>query len=486
MIRRLALAVVAAIAVLLGVCVWRAVSLTPYAVPTEPVDSAIAAATATPERLAGALRFPTISNQESGPFDPAPFLELHGYLASAYPATHAALQREIVGGYSLLYTWTGTDPSLDPILLMGHLDVVPVEPGTEGRWTHPPFAGTVADGFIWGRGTLDDKASVVAILEAVELLAGQGFRPRRTVYLAFGHDEEVGGGGGAREISRILQGRGKRLAFLLDEGGVVAEGIVPGVARPTAMVGVVEKGTVNVQLVVERPGGHSSMPPAHTAVGILSRAITRLEENPMPARLTPVTERTFGLLAPDMPFLQRFLLANLWLFRPVVVGVMARDERAAATLRTTTAATMIRGSPKSNVLPARAEAVVNFRILPGDTPEDVVAHVQRVVNDTAVRVIPQGRGSLPSPVADYGSPEYQQLEKTISQLFPGVVTVPFLMIAATDTRHYEPLTRNVFRFNPFVVNPDMVDGVHGTNERLRADDFSRGVRFYAQLIRNMQ
>lgn len=484
MIRRLALVLAAAIVVLVAVCLWRTARLTPHAVQTEPVDSAIAAATATPERLAGALRFPTVSSQESGRFDPAPFLGLHDYLATAFPATHAALQREIVGEYSLLFTWTGTDPALDPILLMGHLDVVPVE--AEERWTHPPFGGAVADGFVWGRGTLDDKGSVLAILEAVELLVTQGFRPQRTVYLAFGHDEEVGGGNGAREISRILQERARRLAFLLDEGGVVAEGVVPGVARPTAMIGVVEKGTVNVQLVVERPGGHSSMPPAHTAVGILSRAITRLEDNPMAARLTPVTERTFTLLAPEMSFLPRFFLANLWLFRPVVVGMMARDERAAATLRTTTAATMIRGSPKSNVLPSRAEAVVNFRILPGDSPEDVVAHVQRVVNDTAVDVIPQGRGSLPSAVADYDSPEYGKLEKTIAQLFPGVVTVPFLMIAATDTRHYEPLTRNVFRFNPFVVSPDMVNGVHGTNERMRADDFARGVRFYAQLIRNLQ
>lgn len=484
MIRRLALVLGAAIVVLVAVCLWRTARLTPHAVQTDPVDRAIAAATATPERLAGALRFPTVSSQESGRFDPSPFLGLHDYLATAFPATHAALQREIVGEYSLLFTWTGTDTALDPILLMGHLDVVPVE--AEERWTHPPFGGTVADGFIWGRGTLDDKGSVLAILEAVELLVAQGFRPQRTVYLAFGHDEEVGGGNGAREISRILQERARRLAFLLDEGGVVAEGVVPGVARPTAMIGVVEKGTVNVELVVERPGGHSSMPPAHTAVGILSRAITRLEDNPMPARLTPVTERTFSLLATEMSFLPRFFLANLWLFRPLVVGMMARDERAAATLRTTTAATMIRGSPKSNVLPSRAEAVVNFRILPGDSPEDVVAHVQRVVNDTAVDVIPQGRGSLPSAVADYDSPEYGKLEKTIAQLFPGVVTVPFLMIAATDTRHYEPLTRNVFRFNPFVVSPDMVNGVHGTNERMRADDFARGVRFYAQLIRNLQ
>jgi carboxypeptidase PM20D1 len=487
MIRRSLLAALSALVAVLAVCAWRASRLVPYQVQAPPADSAVAAApSAAPDRLLGALRFSTVSTQNPDDFDGQPFLALHDYLRTAFPSVHRSLTREVVGGYSLLYTWKGADSTLDPILLTGHLDVVPVEPGTEGRWTHPPFAGTAADGFIWGRGTLDDKGSVIAILEAVELLLGQGFQPRRTVYLGFGHDEEVGGPRGAAEISRLLQLRTRRLALLLDEGGVVTQGVVPGVERPAAMIGVVEKGMVNVELVVERPGGHSSMPPAHTAVGILSRAITRLEDNPMPARLTPVTERTFGLLAGDMPFARRLLLANLWLFRPLVVGVMARDERAAATLRTTTAATMISGSPKSNVLPGRAQAIVNFRILPGDSPNDVVAHVQRVVNDTAVKVRAMGSGTVPSPIADYNSPEYGQLEKTIAQLFPEAVPVPFLMVGGTDTRHYESLTRNIFRFNPFVVTPDMVSGAHGTDERVRADDFGRGVRFYAQMIRNAQ
>jgi carboxypeptidase PM20D1 len=235
---------------------------------------------------------------------------------------------------------------------------------------------------------------------------------------------------------------------------------------------------------VEKTGGHSSMPPRHTAVGVLSRAITRLEDNPMPARLTPVVEEMFQRIAPEMPFSYRIPLANLWAFRPVLVRAMAGDEKIGAMLRTTTAATMVSGSPKENVLPIIARGLVNFRIMPGDTPEGVLEHVRRTVSDTSVHV--EGGGREASPVADYGAPEFRIVEKTIVQLFPRAVPVPFLLIAATDTRHYEGLTRNVYRFNPIVATTELASGAHGTNERVRADDFIRAARFFAQLIRNAQ
>jgi carboxypeptidase PM20D1 len=324
----------------------------------------------------------------------------------------------------------------------------------------------------------------MAILEAVELLVSQGFEPRRTVYLAFGHDEELGGFSGAASIAAILKQRAGRLAFLVDEGGVIAQGLVPQVDRPIALIGVVEKGSIGVNLTVERTGGHSSMPPRNTAVGILSRAITRLEENPMPARMTPVVEEMLLRLAPEMPFAARVPLANLWAFRPVIVRAMQGSPQLNAAMRTTTAATMVSGSPKENVLPIVARGLVNFRILPGDTPEMVLDHVRRVVDDTSVHVEGRGRGA--SPVADFRSPEFTLLEKTIGQLFPEAVPVPFLMIGGTDTRHYEDLTRNVYRFNPIVATTELVSGAHGTNERVRADDFVRAARFFAQLIRNAQ
>jgi len=409
---------------------------------------------------------------------------LHDWVTTAFPNVSRRLTREVVAGYSLLYTWTGSDSTLDPFLLMGHLDVVPVERGTESRWTHPPFEGVVADSFVWGRGALDDKTSVIAILEAVEWLIGHGFEPRRTVYLAFGHDEELGGSSGAGQLAAILQARAGRLAFLVDEGGVIAEGLIPGVDRPVALIGVVEKGSIGVRLTVEQTGGHSSMPPRHTAVGILSQAITRLEANPMPARLTPVVEEMLLRVAPEMPLIARIPLANLWAFRPLIVRALQKNDRIGATLRTTTAATMVSGSPKENVLPIVARGLVNFRILPGDTPEMVLDHVRRTVDDTIVHV--EGRGREASPVADYKAPEFMVVEKTILQLFPRAVPVPFLMIGGTDTRHYEGLTRNVYRFNPIVATTELVSGAHGTNERVRADDFVRAARFYAQLIRNAQ
>lgn len=483
-VRRIAAVVGAAVALFAVVCVVRATRLEPYRIAAPPADSSIIAAPITIDRFRAALRFATVSTQDSASFDPVPFLEFHKWMAGAFPNVARRLTREVVADFSLLYTWTGSDATLDPILLMGHLDVVPVEPGTESRWTHPPFAGEVADGYAWGRGALDDKSSVIAILEAVEWLIGQGFEPRRTVYLAFGHDEELGGSAGAARLAAVLQARARRLAFLVDEGGVIAQGLIPGVERPIALIGVVEKGSIGVHLTVEQTGGHSSMPPRHTAVGILSRAIIRLEENPMPARLTPVVEEMLLRVAPEMPVTLRIPLANLWAFRPLMVRAMLKSDQMGASLRTTTAATMVSGSPKENVLPIVARGLVNFRILPGDTPEMVLDHVRRTVGDTSVHVTGRGKGA--SPVADYRAPEFMVVEKTIGQLFPSAVPVPFLMIGGTDTRHYEGLTRNVYRFNPIVATTELVSGAHGTNERVRAEDFVRAARFYAQLIRNAQ
>lgn len=486
MLRRILLALLAAVVVIAGVALWRTSRLTPYTVEAPPMDGDLEAATITTERLQAALRFPTVSTEDTAAFDGAPFLALHDYLRTAFPRVHAQLTREVVAGYSLLYTWPGSDPAAQPMLLMGHLDVVPVEPGTESRWAHPPFGGVLADGDVWGRGALDDKGAVIGLLEAVELLLERGFQPRRTIFLAFGHDEETGRGVGAGALARTIQERAGKVAFIVDEGGIVGEGFLPGLTRPTALIGITEKGWLNLELTARSPGGHSSAPPPHSAVGVLSRAITRLEENQMPARLTPVLRRMLEVMAPEMAFAPRLALANLWLTRPIIVSQFLADPKSAAMLRTTTAATMISGSPKANVLPSQARAVVNFRLLPGDSPDDVEAHVRRVISDTAVTITRLGQGRPASPVSDHRSAEYQVLEKSIAQLFPGVVPVPFLLIGGTDTRFYEALSPNVFRFVPYTADATLFGTVHATGERMRAADFARGVRFYAQLIRNTQ
>lgn len=481
--RRLALGIVVLLVALAAVMVARATSFTPPPQNVPPLDPKIAAAPVGTARFAGALRIPTISTEDSTRWDPKPFLDFHEYLRTAYPLVHGALAREVVNGYSLLYTWKGSDTTLAPMLLMGHFDVVPVEPGTESKWKYPPFSGTIADGAAWGRGALDDKVGVLSVLEAVEFLLSQGFQPRRTVYLAFGHDEELGGSHGAAQLSAAIQQRTPKLAFLVDEGGMISDGLLPGVSARVGLVGAVEKASNSIELSVERAGGHSSIPPKHTAVGVLANAITKLEENQMPARLTPVAERMFTSLAPYMGFGERVMVANLWLTRPLVVAGMLRDERAASMVRTSTAVTMVSGSPKQNVLPIRARAVVNFRVLPGDKPNDVMAHVVRVVDDTSVRARFLATPIDPSPVADYESAEFKLLGRTLAQVEPGALAVPFLLTGGTDTRHYEKLTRNVFRFAPVRVTGDLIAGAHGTNERIRETDFVRCVKFFAALIK---
>ncbi len=267
------------------------------------------------------------------------------------------------------------------------MDVVPVEPGSAGAWQHPPFSGAIADGFVWGRGTLDDKVSVLATLEAIELLLADGFTPERTIYLAFGHDEEIDGRHGAAAIAAVLAERGVRLGFTLDEGGIIAHDIVPGVAPPVALIGVAEKGYLSLKLSVEAEDcGHSSMPPRTTVIGRLAGAIHRLESNPMAANLAPSMIDMFDQLADEMPFMLGLAVSNRWLFAPLVESRLSESPSSDAAIRTTTAVTMFNAGVKANVLPCAAEAVVNFRILSSDSVASVTEHVRQVIDDPVIEI----------------------------------------------------------------------------------------------------
>jgi carboxypeptidase PM20D1 len=490
---RILLVLAAAVVVVAAVAVVRAVRL-PTPAPEPPAAAALAVdEAAAAGRLAAALRFPTVSSQAdqvgtggAAGRDPAPFLAFHAWLAETFPRVHATLAPEPVAGLSLLYTWPGRDPSLAPVLLMAHQDVVPVEAGTEGSWTHPPFAGEVADGWVWGRGSLDDKGSLVSILEAVEALLGEGFSPARTVYLAFGHDEEVGGSG-AQAMAALLAARGVHLLFALDEGGMIVADALPGLAAPLAVVGVAEKGYLTVELSVAGEGGHSSRPPRETAIGILSRAIAALEAHPMPARLDGATERMLAAVASSMPFGRRLPLANLWLCRHLVTRMLAADPATDATIRTTTAPTLLRAGEKENALPQRATATVNFRILPGDTVAGVLDHVRRAVDDPRVAIRPLGPGTEPSAVSSATSEAFGLIARTARQAAPGegLVVAPYLVIGATDSRHFAPLADDVYRFvGAKIVKADLAR-VHGTDERIAVGEYARAIRFYARLLRNL-
>jgi len=442
-----------------------------------PVDGQVVA-----EHLSEVLRIASVSEQDRSKIDQAGFEELHRTLERLYPRTHAVLKRELVNEYALLFTWMGRNLDLEPALLMGHIDVVPADPATLEEWTHPPFSGVIADGFVWGRGALDTKNTVVGVLEAVELLLKEDYQPERTLYLAFGHDEEIGGMQGAAAISAMLEARGVRLMAVLDEGGMIVKGILPGIEVPVAVVGIAEKGHTTLELVVEGRPGHSSTPPPHTGIGVLARAITRLENNPMPTRLA-MARLMFEEVGAFLPMTFRMALANGWLFDGMLSKRMAKSPTTNAMIRTSTAATVINGGVKDNILPARAEARVNFRIMPGDRVADVMAHARKVIHDDAVQISAQEYGTWEaSPVSPIDSPVFHDLADTIREIFPESVVAPYLVLGATDARYFSKVSGAVYRFTPCTIDSAMLQTIHGNNERIAVDVLPRLVQFYVRLI----
>ncbi len=482
--RAFLLAILATLLLLAAVVFVRAVRLRPPPVDDPPAarlefdpDSAAA-------RLAAAVQVPTVS-RDGTPADSAAFAELHRRLETMFPRAHAAMVRETIGAGSLLYTWEGPDPALGPILLLAHLDVVPVE--DERAWTHHPFVGAVADGHVWGRGTMDDKASATAILEAVEALAADDWSPRRTLLVAFGHDEEIGGRDGAARIAALLESRGVRPDLVLDEGYAVLHGLVPGVERPVAMVGIAEKGSVSVELTARGPGGHSSMPPRDAAPLLLARALVALGDHRPETHLTGPVEATFRSLAPHMDLASRAVFGNLWLFRPLVIRILARSPESNALVRTTTSPTMLSGSAKENVIPEEARAVVNFRIHPADSVAGVLAHVRETIDDPRVTAtLRSGFGTAASPASPDSGEAWELLARTIRQTLGTEIVAPGLVVGATDSRHYLELSDRVYRFLPVPLAAGDVERIHGVDERLAVEDYADMVRFYGQLLVNAQ
>jgi carboxypeptidase PM20D1 len=436
------------------------------------------------ERLASVLRIQTISLAGT-PVAANAFNAMHNYLELVFPLTHRELKREIVNDYSLLYTWEGSDPGLKPILLMAHMDVVPVVPDTVAKWTYPPFAGEIANDFIWGRGALDMKQSLMGIMEAIEYLLNQDFVPSRTVYLAFGHDEELGGYEGAKIIAELLEMRKVQLEFTMDEGSPIAQDMLPGITKPAALIGLAEKGFVTLKLTATGPGGHGSMPPADSAIAKLARTIHRLETRQMPAEIRSPIADMFEFMAPEMPFHLRIVIANQWLFSPLLINELEAARATNATVRTTTAITILKGGIIYNVIPTKATAVGTFRILPGDTIDMVVEHVSNVINDPDITLQKIGAGaSEPSRISAMDSSGFIAITKTINQIFPDVVIAPSLVVTSTDSGHYETISENSYRFVPMRVGPEDVKRIHGIDERIGVTNYAEIIRFYIQLLRN--
>jgi carboxypeptidase PM20D1 len=389
-----------------------------------------------------------------------------------------------VAQFSPLYSWEGSDPKAAPIALLAHQDVVPVAPGTEKDWQQPPYDGVIADGFIWGRGSWDDKGNLYSMLEAAEALAKAGFRPKRTIYFAFGHDEEVTGQRGAKAIVALLAARGVKLDFVLDEGLLIADGMIKGLDKPAALIGVAEKGYATLVLTAHATPGHSSMPPRDTAIGMMSAALARLEDHRLPMQIRGSVSEMFDTLAPEMSGFNRVVLSNLWLFKPLVLREFEKNGPSEATVRTTTALTIFNAGDKDNVLPGNAEATVNFRLIPGDTQASVTDHVRRTIADDRISIEPSPSNADPTPVTTTSGEPFRALNRTIREIFPDVVVAPGLMVAATDSRHYAGLTDTILRFTPVRANADDLKRFHGTNERLSIEGYADMIRFYRRLIEN--
>lgn len=432
------------------------------------------------ENFQKAISFRTISYGDSSLFDSAQFLGFKRFLVNTYPEFHSVAELEIINDYSLLYRWEGKDSQIKPVVIMAHQDVVPIEEATKTMWTVDPFGGVVKENFIWGRGTTDDKINLIAIMEAAEKLAKEGFQPDRTVYFAFGHDEEIGGKG-AKETARLLKERGIAAEFVLDEGGIITTDKVPGVDKPVALLGTAEKGYLSLRLSVEAQGGHSSMPQKETAIDILSKALVNLRSQPFDADISEPMRDFMTQLGPQMPFVQRMVFANPWLFKKLILNTYEQSNTGDAMIRTTIVPTIVEAGIKDNVVPTVATAVVNFRLLPGHSSGNVIEGVKKKINDERVAITILSTIAEASQVTSIKSFGYKKIEASIQKSYPKVITSPFLMVGATDSRHFNEVSTNIIKFSPMV---DPI-GFHGIDERVSLESYRTALWFYEQLLRDL-
>ena len=431
--------------------------------------------------LQGALRIKTVSHSEREKIDQSQFEAFRTYLEQSYPNVHRAMERRVMEDGSLLYRWPGRDSSLEPIGFLAHMDVVPA--GEEATWSHPPFGGEIEDGYLYGRGAIDMKGQLIALLEAAESLLENSFSPTRDVYFIFGCDEELADNHGAADICAYLKQKGVRFALILDEGSVIKSGTPYGIEGDIAYVGVCEKGYIDLELVATQPGGHASVPPPHTALGEVCRAVTQIERHPFPAEWNPVTRAMFDALAPHMPFGKRFFYANRFLFGWWLKRNLLKTPENAALFRTTCAATMAEGSRAANILPAKATATLNLRTAPEKSSREEISRVAGLCGEhVQVRVI---QSLDPSPLSQTRGETYERLCRTISACLPVRAVAPCPVVVGTDSRFFHEISEHVYRFVPFPCMKEESVRMHAADERIELESFGLGIAFFRRLIQNM-
>ena len=452
----------------------------------------------TTRHLQEAIRFPTVSDFDHSKEDEAAFAGLIDWLKETYPQIHAAAAFQKAGRRGLLFKISGgadggegeaplsgsgtADGRLGgPAVLMAHYDVVPVE---EEKWEEAPFSGLLKDGCIWGRGSLDTKGTLICILDAVEDALVSGWRPAHDLYLAFSGEEETEGAS-AERIVDVLEEAGVRPALVLDEGGAVIPEGLPGVKKTSAMIGIAEKGVANVKVTLRGPGGHASTPPRHTLLGRMAAAACAIEKHRFKGRITEPVEEMFGLIGRERGGAVGWAFRHVRLLSPAVV--MAATKLGGtfnAMVRSSAAVTMMSGSPSYNVLPGEVSMGLNLRLLLGDTIESAVKELASVAGDPDL-VFEVVSGSDPSPVSRAEGPAWEMLDRTVKEVWPGVLVAPYTLNGGTDSRSYHRISDHVYKFTPMVMEREERGTVHGDNEKIRLEALGEMALFYEKLVRQL-
>lgn len=467
------------IVLLLGVLFYNYSQTKPEKSTSSNITTDISTIQGQNERISKSITFQTISYDDTSLIDYSQFLAFHEFLKTSYPLVFEKLSVEVINNYSLLLKWEGKESNLLPGIIMAHQDVVPVSDDTKDLWTYPPFEGLIKDGILYGRGAIDDKINLMSQLESVDFLIKNGFQPKRDIYLVFGHDEEIGGKEGAVEVAKLLESRGIKAEFVLDEGGFITTDKVPGVAEPVALIGTSEKGYVNLDLTVNIEGGHSSMPTKGNAINVLSQAISDLSTKPFSPSLSTSVKDLLDHIAPHSSFINRLAMSNMWLFKPLIYNIYSQSGPGDAMIRTTMVPTIINGGNKANVIPNIVKATVNLRLLPGTSIQDAVDHVTKAINNPLVKITVQPGALEASKVSPINNEVFKSFKTNIESHFDNAVVAPFLMIGGTDSRHFNIVTKNIYKFSPMI---DPI-GFHGVNEQLNLKDYNKTIGFYVDFLK---
>ncbi len=485
--KKILLGLIGLIIIVVGIVLVRTALLGKQVTNNAPLAKLIEVdASLTARHLSEAVQFKTVTMQNRTDTDWPLFLEFQTWLKTTYPNFYGVVSSEQVVEYAQMNVWQGSDASLAPIVFLAHQDVVPAKATDAAQtlypgWDYPPFDGTIAGGFIYGRGTIDDKGSLIALLEGADRLAASGFKPKRTLIFAFGHDEEVAGSG-ADAISKLLEKRGIKPYAVIDEGGAILTGMA-GIPGQVASIGVAEKGYLTLILTAKARGGHSSTPPDYTAIGGLAQAITKLEASPFKNGRDEVMTKMLEATAPRMPFKRRVAIANLWLFGPIVDSELRGVDITRAMMGTSIAPTIIDAGFKENALPREAVAYVNFRLHSRDSIKNVTEHVRHVIDDENIEIsMSDNIGSEPSPVSQIDSGPYLWLKDVVNGTFPDAVAAPNTVVGGTDSRYFARNTDDIYRFAPYVFDASDIARIHGLNERMNVEAFAKAVQVYYLML----